>query len=96
MAIRDILNKITVRRAAMEEGEPNRKLTPNEVELMSFRERLRQDQIKQELDQFRKQNAQEMIMGRNMLDEEKSILDAENVFARNDRFPKAKHGIMFR
>lgn len=97
MALREILNKLAERRQeSMEQGETNRKLTPDEVELMSFKERERLDNVKRELAQFRKQNAQEMIMGKNILTEGKSILDQENVFARNDRFPKARNSMMFR
>lgn len=40
-----------------------RKMTPNEVELASFKERERLDNVKKELSHYRKKDVQELLIG---------------------------------
>lgn len=83
MAIKKILGKLfSSNTMSVEEGENirRRKLTPDEVELMSFKERERRDNIKKELAMYRRKNDNELLVGnRNML-KSKNILNQKNVF----------------
>jgi RNA-splicing ligase RtcB len=61
MAIKDILRKMfNNNRRIQREGHP--KLSPEEVELMTYKERERKDQIRMELARYRLKNNREMIL----------------------------------
>ena len=57
--IREIFTKLFKR----EEGLQHPKLTPNEVELNSFKERERLDGVKKELAEYRYKDNQEVLIG---------------------------------
>ena len=65
--------------------EPVRKLSPSEVELQSFQERARQDEVKRLLGEFRRKDSGELLRGQPMeggatiFKEKKSLLDSKNV-----------------
>jgi len=67
------------------DGEPNRRLSADEIELASFKERERRDNIKRELDVYRKQESSNLFKGKSILIEDKkkgTILESKNVMLK--------------
>ena len=75
MAILDIIKKANRVFAPTKEGGKPR--TPAEIELASFEERERLDNVKKKLAVFRKQNSDEIFRGKPMTDEN-TILQTES------------------
>jgi len=92
MALQDTVRKLKSFFNKNRENPENRpkKLTPNEVELMSYMERERQDQIKKKLAKFRKQSFNEIIIGHN-ISSDSTLLKSPYLF-KNKR--KKERGLL--
>jgi len=78
MAIGKIMKKL-IGSGKDSEGNPNRRLTPDEVELQSYKREQYLDNVKKEVAEFRKKKDQEALVG-NPMTSGKSILAQKNVF----------------
>jgi len=76
MAIKDILAKLA--NAGVKKG-----LTPNEVELNSYLEEQRLDQVKEALHQMRIKKNQEILFQNTLVKGGKGILESENVITKS-------------
>jgi len=68
------------------------KISPNEVELMAFKERERKDNIKKELTKYREKESHELIFGRALGTHKDTILSqrpmpSHNVFNKKSKYP---------
>ena len=94
MAMGEILKKLFNRNRTVVEG--HRKLSPDEIELMSYKERERKDRIKMELARYRLRNNREMLIGNTYSNMSRQvqgnpqILGAKNVFKGENCFAKAR------
>ena len=66
-----------------------KKLSPAEVELNSYLERERQDNIKKKLFHYRKQNSNEILMGHKM-EGGSTVLSSKNVFNHKNNIRNKK------
>jgi len=89
VAIKDILRKLVSNRSE-ETGELRPRVTPNEVELAYFKERERQQNIKRELELYRKQESNNVVLGSSPLNEKQTILKSKNVFNSKNRLLNSK------
>lgn len=87
MGVGNILKKLLQPKVDNRENQP--RLTPDEVELMSYERRAYLDAVKRKVHQYRKQDSNDIIMGKNIIDNQ-TILKANNVFKDKNRFKKAK------
>jgi len=79
MAIGDILKKLMGGSRASE-GERVKGMSPDEVELQSYMEEERRDNLKKLLGKYREKKSKEMLMGNTLVDQGKgSVIGAKNV-----------------
>jgi len=69
-----------------QEQQHFQKITPDEVELHSYQERERLDNVRKKLRKYRAQNDRDAIIGKCMLAEKGTILNAKNVFRQKNIF----------
>jgi len=80
MSLKNIARKLMAKQDSSESGETTgKKMTPNEVELAFFKERERLDNVKKELEHYRKKDAGERWVGSNIL-KAPNVLNAPNKF----------------
>ena len=79
MSMSNIVRKLLAPRTVHGSEEHGRGLTPNEVELLSYKKEEYRDNIKKELARYRKKKDKEMWGGSGILDHG-NILRAKNVF----------------
>ncbi len=80
MALKDLLGKLTKK----EDGVPviRKGMSPSEVELMSFKEQRRQDDIKKELGMFRQKASNELLTG-NLINAKDTISTGKTTILAN-------------
>lgn len=71
-------------------GKRTKGLSPDEVELNSYLEEEKRDQIKEILGKFREKKNRELILGNTLIKGKKSILDAEDILKNNNPIIKQK------
>ncbi len=79
MAFKDIFNKLG---SSGNREPPKKGMSPSEVEVRSFREQERQDNLKKELGQFRKKASNELLTG-NMLATKDTITTQKTTILKN-------------
>ena len=90
MGIKDVLGKLNGFIAPKsDESKPKEKVSPVEMELRSFQERQRQDEMKKQVSEFRKQDINDLLTG-GMLDKQPGLLESKNAFNGDSIFKKDK------
>jgi len=83
MAIKETIKKLS-KLFTPKQSDNGRRLTPNEIELMSYERREYLDNVKKKLSGYRQKNFNEVILG-SKIDTDSSLLKSNNIFKEKSK-----------